>query len=87
MKQGRKREKCGKGEKKRQGKADWEGCCSGTAQVLGSYLGYPMIYPAFPQFFHANDGIVPRLSHCRFLPNSFQFIVHPLPCHSTVYRY
>jgi hypothetical protein len=38
---------------------------------------------SFPQNAHANACIIPRVVHYPFLPNTFQFIVHPSSYHST----
>jgi hypothetical protein len=41
----------------------------------------------FPQSFQANSGIVPRLCHCRFLPNTFQLIIHQSSYRSMLYSF
>jgi hypothetical protein len=49
-------------------------------EVLGSNssrdTGYLVIFRFILQRFQENSGIVPRLSHDRFLSNAFQFIIH-----------
>jgi hypothetical protein len=56
--------------------------------VVGSYSGGARFdtrkenricdwsFRRFPQSLAANDIIVPRVGHDRFLPNPFQFIIH-----------
>jgi hypothetical protein len=49
--------------------------------LLGSNLGrhtkYPEIYSGFPQSLDANSGIVPELSHHRFLPIHYLALALP----------
>jgi hypothetical protein len=42
------------------------------------------VFRGFPQPLRSNSGIVLRLSHDRFLPNSFQIIIHLPSVHSTL---
>jgi hypothetical protein len=60
--------------------------------VLSSNLGLDAgptilteVLRGFLRSFQANAGIVPRLRHNSFLPNSFQFIIRQSPYHSTSY--
>jgi hypothetical protein len=42
------------------------------------------VFSGFPESLQANAGVVPLLGYDRFLPNSFQFVIHLLHFHSTL---
>jgi hypothetical protein len=46
-------------------------------EVFGSNSSLDSGYPVLPPALQANVGIVARLGHDCFLPDIFQFIIHP----------
>jgi hypothetical protein len=58
--------------------------------VLGSNIGWVTtvlieVSRGFPQSPQASTGIVPRLCHNYLLPDTFQFIIHQILHHLTLY--